>query len=142
PAPAAAPSPPPPAPKPTPAAPTDTGAVAAADSGAHHASSGGGAHRRRAHDDSDTAPAGAEDVGKPAEAAADCSITVNSVPWSEVWIDGKNTTQHTPLVDYKVTCGKHKLSFKRTDMQIDHTENITVRAGGKFKQRYTLATDE
>ncbi|HVY36386.1 MAG TPA: hypothetical protein VHM31_00570, partial [Polyangia bacterium] len=120
----------------------DTGAVAAADS-AHHAA-GGGAHRRRAHDsagDSD-ATAGAEDVGKPAEAAADCSITVNSVPWSEVWIDGKNTTQHTPLVDYKVPCGKHKLNFKRTDMQIDHTENITVRAGGKFKQRYTLATDE
>ena len=142
---------PPPAPTPAPAAPKpaqpaapDTSAVAAADSAAHHASAAG-AHRHRTHDgagDGEAAAGAADDSSKPAEAPADCSITVNSVPWSEVWIDGKNTTQHTPLVDYKVPCGKHKLSFKRTDMQIDHTENITVRAGGKFKQRYTLATDE
>jgi eukaryotic-like serine/threonine-protein kinase len=143
--PAPAPSPPPVAAKPAqqPAAP-DTSAVAAADTGAHHASAGSG-HRRRAHDtaaDGDATTGAADDLGKPAEAAADCSITVNSVPWSEVWIDGKNTTQHTPLVDYKVPCGKHKLNFKRTDMQIDHTENIAVRPGSKFKQRYTLATDE
>ena len=143
-APPPAPSPPPAAPKPAQPAAPDTGAVAAGDTGAHHASSASG-HHRRSHDtaaDGDGATGAADDLGKPAEAAADCSITVNSVPWSEVWIDGKNTTQHTPLVDYKVPCGKHKLNFKRTDMQIDHTENITVRAGGKFKQRYTLATDE
>ncbi len=142
---APAPSAPPVAAKPAQPPAPDTSAVAAADSGAHHASSGTG-RRRRSHDtaaEGDGATSPADDSAKPAEpAAADCSITVNSVPWSEVWIDGKNTTQHTPLVDYKVPCGKHKLSFKRTDMQIDHTENITVRAGGKFKQRYTLATDE
>ena len=64
------------------------------------------------------------------------------VPWSEVWIDGKNTSQHTPIVDYKIPCGRHKLAFKRPDMQIDQTESITVKPGQKFKQRYTLATDE
>ena len=47
------------------------------------------------------------------------------VPWSEVWIDGKNTTKHTPVVDYKIPCGKHKLAFKRPDLQIDQTESIT-----------------
>jgi serine/threonine protein kinase len=72
----------------------------------------------------------------------DCSITVNSVPWSEVWIDGKNTTKHTPVVDFKLPCGKHKLAFKRPDMQIDQTESITVKAGQAFKQRYTLANDD
>jgi hypothetical protein len=72
----------------------------------------------------------------------DCSITINSIPWSEVWIDGKNTTKHTPVVDFKVPCGKHKLAFKRPDMQIDQTESINVRPGQNFKQRYTLATDE
>ncbi len=72
----------------------------------------------------------------------DCSITVNSIPWSEVWIDGKNTTKHTPIVDYKLPCGKHKLAFKRTDMQIDQTESINVRPGQNFKQRYTLATED
>ena len=72
----------------------------------------------------------------------DCTMTVNSVPWSEVWIDGKNTSQHTPVVDFKIPCGKHKLAFKRSDMQIDHSENINLRPGQNFKQRYTLATDE
>jgi hypothetical protein len=72
----------------------------------------------------------------------DCSITINSIPWSEVWIDGKNTSQHTPVVDFKVPCGKHKLAFKRPDMQIDQTESINVRPGQNFKQRYTLATED
>jgi hypothetical protein len=80
----------------------------------------------------------AEDSGGGRE----CSITINSIPWSEVWIDGQNTTKHTPIVDYKVPCGKHKLAFKRPDMQIDQTENINVKPGQNFKQRYTLATDD
>jgi serine/threonine protein kinase len=75
-------------------------------------------------------------------AGGDCSITINSVPWSEVWIDGKNTTKHTPVVDFKVPCGKHKLSFKRPDMQIDQTEPINVKPGQNFKQRYTLANED
>jgi hypothetical protein len=81
---------------------------------------------------SDDAPAG----------GGDCSITINSIPWSEVWIDGKNTTKHTPFVDYKLPCGKHKIAFKRPDMQIDQTESITVKPGQNFKQRYTLATGD
>jgi hypothetical protein len=107
--------------------------------------SAGGGHKRRPREAAPTDD-GATDDGpqttKLADASGDCSITVNSVPWSEVWIDGKNTTKHTPFVDYKVPCGKHKLAFKRSDMQIDHSENITVRAGQPFKQRYTLETDE
>ncbi len=138
---AARPAPPPPAPPAAPAEPPGGSALASGETGAHHAA-GGGRHRR-AHDDSSTPDltgGGDDDTPKAADSGGDCSITVNSIPWSEVWIDGKNTSQHTPLVDFKVPCGKHKLSFKRTDMQIDHTENIAVR--GKFKQRYTLATDE
>ena len=104
-----------------------------------------------AMDDGASASPGADDDsgsklsserGDRGDKAGDCSMTVNSVPWSEVWIDGKNTTQHTPVVDYKIPCGKHKLAFKRSDMQIDHSENITVKPGQNFKQRYTLATDE
>ncbi len=145
---AARPAPPPPPPPPPAAAPSPPAETAAvtppADSGAHHAASGA-VHHKRAHEapagGGELAAGGDDDTPKPAaDSGGDCSITVNSIPWSEVWIDGKNTTQHTPLVDYKVPCGKHKLSFKRTDMSIDHTENIAVR--GKFKQRYTLATDE
>jgi hypothetical protein len=68
-------------------------------------------------------------------------ITIGSRPWSEVWIDGKNTTKHTPVADLKVPCGRHRLGFKRPDLQIDRTESITVRAGEKFKQVYTLTKE-
>jgi hypothetical protein len=76
-----------------------------------------------------------------AEGGGDCLITIGSRPWSEVWIDGKNTGKHTPFADYKIACGKHKVVFKRPDLNIDHSESITVRAGEKFKQSYTLAND-
>jgi PEGA domain len=146
---AAAPKPAAPAPKPAapaPAAPAET-AASAADSSTKHA--GGGHHRRGSVTNLGNAAIADEDTSdnhivsiSGDNGGTDCSITVNSVPWSEVWIDGKNTNQHTPLVDYKVPCGRHKLNFKRDDMQIDHTENISVKPGGKFKQRYTLATDQ
>jgi hypothetical protein len=109
------------------------------------ASAGGGRKRRprgAAPDEGASPDDGAADTTKLADASADCTITINSVPWSEVWIDGKNTTKHTPFVDFKIPCGKHKLAFKRSDMQIDHSESITVRPGQPFKQRYTLETDE
>ena len=93
---------------------------------------------------SDDAPAPRKTVAAADDSGGggDCSITINSIPWSEVWIDGKNTSKHTPVVDFKVPCGKHKLAFKRPDMQIDQTESINVRPGQNFKQRYTLATED
>ncbi|HEX4404468.1 MAG TPA: protein kinase [Polyangia bacterium] len=74
-------------------------------------------------------------------AGSDCTITIGSRPWAEVWIDGKNTNKHTPFADYKIACGKHKVQFKRADLQIDQTEAITVSPGEKFKQSFTLVTD-
>ncbi len=90
-------------------------------------------------------PEGGDDSSDSAGAASeggDCSITIGSRPWSEVWIDGRNTTKHTPFADYKVPCGKHKISFKRPDLQIDHSETISVRAGQRFKQSFTLETEQ
>ena len=92
-------------------------------------------------DGADSGDDGSESAGTASE-GGDCSITIGSRPWSEVWIDGRNTTKHTPFADYKVPCGKHKLSFKRPDLQIDHTETISVRAGQKFKQSFTLETEQ
>jgi hypothetical protein len=90
--------------------------------------------------------AGSDDVpaAKPAETGGgnDCSITIGSRPWAEVWIDGKNTTKHTPFADYKIACGKHKIVFKRPDLSIDKTESITVSPGEKFKQSFTLVNDD
>jgi hypothetical protein len=40
----------------------------------------------------------------------------------------------TPLVDYKVPCGKHKVTFKNPEIPVEKSENITVKAGEKFKK--------
>jgi hypothetical protein len=136
-------APPSPAPAPSPPPPSPTTALAPpppppAPHVPHHKKA-----RETVADDSGPGPGdGADDDGPKPEKGGDCTMTINSVPWSEVWIDGKNTTQHTPIVDYKIPCGRHKLAFKRSDMQIDHSESINVKPGQNFKQRYTLATDE
>jgi serine/threonine protein kinase len=130
----------PPSPSPSKSAETHEALVAPSPPSSPHVPRHKKAHDVGLDDSGDGAAASADDDNSSPK--GDCSMTVNSVPWSEVWIDGKNTSQHTPVVDFKIPCGKHKLAFKRSDMQIDHSENITVRPGQNFKQRYTLATDE
>jgi hypothetical protein len=70
-------------------------------------------------------------------AGGDCTITVGTRPWSEIWIDGKNTGRHTPYSE-SIACGKHKLTFKRPDLNLARTEAISVRPGEKFKQSFSL----
>ena len=71
-------------------------------------------------------------------AAAECRITVGSYPWSDLWIDGANTGQQTPVVGLPVTCGSHRLEFKRRDLKVDQEENVTVNEGREFKREYEL----
>jgi serine/threonine protein kinase len=70
----------------------------------------------------------------------DCSITVGTRPWSEIWIDGRNTGRHTPYSE-SISCGKHKLTFKRPDLNLQRNENVTVRPGEKFKQSFSLEAE-
>ena len=65
-------------------------------------------------------------------------MTINSVPWSEVWVDGRSTGRHTPVVDYEIPCGSHEVAFKRPDLQIDESRSVVVTSGETFKRRYTL----
>ena len=76
--------------------------------------------------------------GAVAADAQPCAVSVNSVPWAEVWIDGKNTGKHTPFVDVPIDCGTHRIDFKRPDLQIAESESIQVKPGQTFKRRYTL----
>jgi serine/threonine protein kinase len=78
----------------------------------------------------------------PAAAGGDCVITIGSRPWAEVWLDGKNTQKLTPLVDFKVPCGKHKLTLKNSDVKVDKSETVTVKAGEKFKKVFQLLESE
>ncbi len=66
-----------------------------------------------------------------------CEVAIATRPWSEVWIDGKNTGRHTPYSE-QIPCGKHNLRFVRDDLQLARDEVVTVRPGEKFKQSYLL----
>jgi eukaryotic-like serine/threonine-protein kinase len=98
--------------------------------------------KRKKRDPLEEAVTDGEEPVASAKAEPECSITINSVPWSELWIDGKSTSRHTPVVDHKIPCGKHKLGFKRAELQIDQTENINVRQGQPLKKVFTLATGD
>jgi hypothetical protein len=102
----------------------------------------GGPRRKKPRDTSGADEVPVKAGGETAGGGSDCTITIGSRPWAEVWIDGKNTQKHTPFADYKIACGKHKIAFKRADLSIDKTENITVSPGEKFKQSFTLVNDD
>jgi hypothetical protein len=84
------------------------------------------------------APTPNAQVASAADDEPSCLVSVNSVPWSEVWIDGKNTGRHTPFVDVEIGCGPHRIDFKRPDLHIAESEAIVVKPNQPFKRRYTL----
>ena len=79
-------------------------------------------------------------TGDEPGAGGDCNITVGTRPWSEIWIDGRNTGRHTPYSE-SISCGRHKLTFKRPDLNLDRTETVNVRSGETFKQSYALESE-
>ena len=75
-------------------------------------------------------------------AAANCSVTIGSKPWSEVWIDGRNTQKLTPLIDHRVPCGRRRITLKNPDLGVEKNEVVTVRPGERFKKIFQLLDDE
>jgi serine/threonine protein kinase len=69
---------------------------------------------------------------------ATCSITIGSYPWSELWVDGADTGQQTPVVALPVPCGPHRLELKRRDLKIAQVENVMLNEGREFKRHYEL----
>jgi len=67
-----------------------------------------------------------------------CRITVGSYPWSDLWIDGADTGQQTPVVGLPLSCGPHRLEFKRRDLKVDQVESVTINEGRDFKRDYEL----
>ena len=68
-------------------------------------------------------------------------LSIASFPWADLWIDGKDTGQRTPVVHYPVSCGAHKLTLKRRDLKVDHAEQVMVAPGHELKQHYDLGDD-
>jgi hypothetical protein len=74
--------------------------------------------------------------------AGDCVATISSKPWAEVSIDGRSTGKITPLVNYPISCGKHRLTFKNADLMIERNESVTIRPGVPFKKIFSLVENE
>jgi serine/threonine protein kinase len=70
-----------------------------------------------------------------------CMLSVASFPWTELWLDGKDTGQRTPVVHYPVSCGAHRLNLKRRDLRIDRAEQVTVAPDHELKQHYELGDE-
>jgi hypothetical protein len=71
-----------------------------------------------------------------------CIATISSKPWAEVSIDGKPTGKITPLVNYSIPCGKHRVTFKNADLMIERNESVTLKAGQPFKKIFSLVENE
>jgi serine/threonine protein kinase len=99
-------------------------------------------------DDKKTKAGGDEDIfesqGKTDSSASGgmCVATISSKPWAEVSIDGKPTGKITPLVNYSIPCGKHRVTFKNADLMIERNESVTLKAGTPFKKIFSLVENE
>jgi serine/threonine protein kinase len=71
-----------------------------------------------------------------------CVATISSKPWAEVSIDGKPTGKITPLVNYSIPCGKHRVTFRNADLMIERNESVTLKAGQPFKKIFSLVENE
>ena len=80
--------------------------------------------------------------GKSDSSGGTCVATISSKPWAEVSIDGKPTGKITPLVNYAIPCGKHRVTFKNADLMIERNESVTLKAGQPFKKIFSLVENE
>jgi len=56
------------------------------------------------------------------------ALSVNTSPWSIVYIDGKRI-RGTPLINHKISAGVHRLRLKNKDRHIDVTKRVRIEAG-------------
>jgi serine/threonine-protein kinase len=139
------------------ASPTGGSAPIAGGTPAHQAQSGdnqvsparvGGPTRGRARPIAkragEPARSESEETTEPVKVAAPsarCLLSVGSYPWSELWVDGVDTGQHTPVVGLPLQCGAHKLELVRSDLNVDQIENVTLEEGRESKRHFDLPVE-
>jgi hypothetical protein len=67
-----------------------------------------------------------------------CSINVGARPWAEVWIDGRNTGKLTPLVGYKVPCGRRRIRLVNPELNLEKMESVILRPGEQYKKIFQM----
>jgi len=105
-------------------------------------SSGGGSTGREEEDRGSTPSAQGESSGdsRGAEESAPepqpdpeptgkATLQINSRPVAKVFIDGKDTGQRTPLLNYEVEAGKHEILFVNEDFGLERTKYVHVKPG-------------
>jgi hypothetical protein len=65
-----------------------------------------------------------------------CSMTVGSVPWTDLWVDGTNTHRHTPVPSFLAPCGPHRVELRRSDLHIHLTTEVDLVPGRNAKLIY------
>ena len=65
----------------------------------------------------------------PPKAAGTGTISVASKPVARVYIDGQDTGRYTPLMNFKIKSGKHKIQLKNPEFGLDKTYYVNVEAG-------------
>jgi len=89
----------------------------------------------------DTRPAASDAPVTAGDQPRNCMLSVASFPWTDLWIDGKDTGQRTPVVHYPVSCGAHRLNLRRRDLKLDRVEQVTVAPDHELKQHYELGDE-
>ena len=59
------------------------------------------------------------------------TISINAVPWAEVWIDGQRAGE-TPIGNFSIAIGKHELVFRHPDLG-EQRRPVTVGAAGPVR---------
>jgi hypothetical protein len=59
------------------------------------------------------------------------SLSVNALPWAEVWIDGQRAGE-TPIGNYSVALGTHELLFRHPEFG-EQRKTVTVGAQGPVR---------
>jgi hypothetical protein len=96
---------------------------------------GGRPRRRRAADDDFALPM--DDGPRRGGSGGECTMILGSKPWAQVIIDGRDTHKSTPLSDYKLPCGRHRITFRSKD-GYEKDFDVTLISGELFKRVYTL----
>ena len=79
------------------------------------------------------APAAAVPAEARQAAAAPCTLSLGSIPWSDVQVDGQRAG-FTPLTDYPVSCGTHEILFTSAERGLQRRISLSVRPGEKLKR--------
>jgi PEGA domain-containing protein len=60
-------------------------------------------------------------------------LMLNSLPWGRVWIDGKDCGKATPLFNYQLAAGKHRITVYFSTGGLK-TEEIVIKAGETIRR--------